>query len=132
MKGNWKIWHPKENLLEKYRIDTVDGIEEELTIRLSNEINNKKLLIKWEVANSYTYSNGQFNNELSESFDLTKWTFFKTKNSKYIEWVREQSWYLYEKWLFDHFVIVGSNAVLDIIIAVPNQTTYDPITIFEE
>ncbi|MDR3258590.1 MAG: hypothetical protein LBT51_03130 [Fusobacteriaceae bacterium] len=132
MKEKWTIWNPKENLSGKYYIDSVDDFDVNPIIKLSNGINNKKLIIKWNgIINSYMYSKSNINKKLSESFDLTKWTFFKTEYSEYIEWVKVQSWHLYEDGHFYHYAIVGSNAVVDIIIVTNNTTPSDPVILEE-
>jgi hypothetical protein len=126
MNKKWNIWKPKENLIEKYHIDFVIDNDNGLIIKLSNRINNKKLIIKWGgVVESHMYSKEGCNTELFNSLDSKKWTFFKIEDSKYVKWIKEQSWGIYDDRELKHFSIIGSNAVLDIII------DYEPI-IYEE
>jgi hypothetical protein len=117
MDMKWNIWKPKDNLIEKYHIDSVIDSGSGLIIKLSNGISNKKLMVKWGgVVESHMYSKEGFNRELYNSSESEKWTFFKMDDSKYIKWIKEQSCGIYEDHKLKHFIIVGSNAVLDLIV----------------
>jgi hypothetical protein len=110
-------WNPKENLIEKYYINSVKDDDNGLTIKLFNRNNNKNLIIKWYgIIDSYMYSKEGSNRELYNSLDSKKWTFFKMTDSKYVKWIKEQSCGIYDDREYIHFIIIGSNAVLDILV----------------
>ena len=54
-------------------------------------------------------------NKLYNNRDLTKWTFFEVINSRYINWLIEESDGILEKERLHHICIVGANCVVDVI-----------------
>jgi hypothetical protein len=116
MKEVWEMWIPKNKLVEKYYVDSLKNDVEGLTIVLTNDINEKKLILRWEgVVESYTCSEESSRNELYANDSLTKWTFFNIKNSKYIEWINRQSSGICSLKELQHFCIVAIDSIVDII-----------------
>lgn len=112
----WKKWIPKEGLQDKYYVDKIiDDIEKNLMIELSDR-NGNKMILNWNgVVISYTCSEETTRSILYDNNELTKWTFFEVEDSRYLQWVCEQSLGIYQINTMRHFCIIGIDLVVDIV-----------------
>jgi hypothetical protein len=123
MKEVWEKWIPIDNLLDKYYIDCVeDSRKNGFMIRLSSEDEKSNLTMCWDgVVESYRCSEESVlsdlysNTELNSNTELTTWTFFKIKNSEYLDWIHKKSMGIYDTVPLQHFGIIGANSVIDVI-----------------
>jgi hypothetical protein len=133
MKEIWEKWEPIENLAAKYYIDAVLDTIEDFKIILSQEDkrNNKIHIIFENSVDAYRSTDESFRLHLIETLDKRygsdfygDWTFFKVKNSLYIQWLSEQSYGISEDLNFIHFSFVAADSILDVV------TNYEPKVLF--
>lgn len=133
MQEQWIRWEPIGGLAGKYSVDTMNLGEQGLIIGLSSLSNNtKKIEIKFEYTiDAYRYTNDSFSFKIAG--DLTEkygrefygdWSFFKVTNSEYVKWISEKSHTYADEFTFEHFSIVGSDEIIDIL------SRYEPIVEF--
>lgn len=112
----WKRWNQESIISKKYYIDEVSD-KEELSVKLSDDFGNR-LLVTWDCfVESYMCSEEINRNKLYADTELNEWTFFEVKNSRYINWLCEESdniLILRNKNLY-HICIIGINSVMDVV-----------------
>jgi len=133
IKEEWAHWHPANKLDELYWVNLILSENNSLIIKLSsNEKDGKsiQLLFKKGVA-AYRYTNESFSLklcwDLSDKYSndfYNKWTFFKVRNSDYMNLFLEQSDTYINADNLIHFAILGGDEVVDII------ATEEPIFTF--
>jgi hypothetical protein len=125
MNEQWIWWKPLEELAKNYYIDAVlDTNNDGFIIQLS-EVKNEKKKIKIVFENSvaaYRNTSESFRLYLLEELEkkygsrfYTEWSFFTVVNSEYLKWLSIQSEGITQDVDFTHFVIFGSDSVLEII-----------------
>lgn len=118
-------WEPNTGLLGKYLLNGLSEDENGLELILSLEGNNTKLILKWEcIVESYMCSQESSRSILYDN-EIAKWSFYQVINSKYLNWLCEQSLGICEYRPLKHFCIICNNSVIDII------SELDPIALIE-
>lgn len=129
MQEQWVKWEPIKGLFQKYYIesilDSINGFEivlfeghdkkEKVHVVFENSIDAYKcseegfrLKTIWELGDKY-----------GKDF-YGDWTFFKVINSRYLQWLSEESVGMYDSLSFIHFSFLVADSVLDVV------TTYEP------
>lgn len=121
----WSKWHPIENLSEKYYIESIiDHMGDICKILLadSNQRTNKILVTFQGSGDGYrlTHQDLQVSikNMLKEQYGISfyeQWTFFRVTHSDYIQWLSKESGQWSDNFGFQHFVLFGSDVIVDII-----------------
>jgi len=120
----WQKWEPSiSGLSKKYTIKLVANLVGEFGIYLYDAKNKHKVHVNFYDSTNISrrtnikYRAGEFEKlalEYGENF-FKDWTFFKILKSEYVrELIEESCETLNEKYCI-HFVIVGSNCVVDVI-----------------
>lgn len=123
LKENWLRWEPISNLDGKYNLEFISNVNE-FTLLLS-QVKNKDKKVKLSFNKSVeayrvTYESFRQNliNQLTEKYGsefYSCWAFFKVYNSKYIEWLSEESSGYSDYINLKHFSIFTGEFIIDII-----------------
>ena len=109
----WNRWMFNVNLSKKYYIDEISD-KDKLTIHLSDD-NEHSIIVIWDcIVESYMCTE-EINRNRNYNVELTEWTFFEIHNSKYIQWLIEESDNILDRNGLHHICIVGSNSIIDVI-----------------
>lgn len=128
MKEKWNRWEPIKGLSKNYYCESlIDTPDDGFQIRLFDN-NNKKLQISFpDSVEAYRSTDENFIYETLEYLEThygkefyENWTFFKVKNSEYLEWIKKQSGGIFEIYQLEHYCIWTVNCRIDII------NNYDP------
>lgn len=120
----WCKWLPNaENLAKKYTVASVDDVIGEFNIYLYDEIHNKRICVNfYESVDIFRRTNIFFRsaelNKLAAEHGkefYEQWTFFKISNSSYVGELVKESYGMLNAMHCIHFVIVGSNCIVDVI-----------------
>ncbi|WP_312667336.1 hypothetical protein [Tissierella praeacuta] len=123
---NYKLekWYPAKytNLCSMYDVRTIKDLVEGLFIELVPdsivEVENEKyktIYIHWPGSYvSYMDSDNGVRNSANLDENNNRWTFFKIKESAYIDFIRNDSCGV-EGDNLEHFCIIGTNSVVDIL-----------------
>lgn len=134
MNETWKKWEPVKGLAKKYYIDAIQddigGFKVKLTDR-DNE-DNKLTIIFLESVWSYRSVEEGLRaltmEKLAQKYGAnfyTEWTFFKIENSRYLNWIYEESYDVARDSGLMHFCLVGMDDILDIIASCDPQVFTD-------
>ncbi len=133
MKEEWTRWLPIEKMGGKYYVDEIKDNMIEFKVIFCNSVEeDKKVSIifdKWVLAYRSTYESIRQKtiNSLYEKYGIdffSECTFFKVRNSEYIEWVSEQSYGVFDSEELIHFSFVAADSIVDIV------ASYEPIIEF--
>lgn len=125
----WHKWLPNaENLSKKYSVAAVDDIIGEFNIYLYDEKSSKKICVNfYDSTDISRRTNIFFRSAELELISLRNgenffkdWSFFKISDSKFIQDLVKESYGMLNAAYSIHFVIVGSNCVVDVV------TNYEP------
>lgn len=117
-------WYPFSDLCSMYEIrsirDLVDGFFVELVPDSISESENKKydtIILNWPGSIvSYMDTDARYRDLINLDENNNRWTFFKVKNSKYIELIKMESENLIDEDV-EHYCILGTNTVLDVLVS---------------
>jgi hypothetical protein len=137
MQENWTQWKPIEDLINNYYIESIsDSIDDGVKILLFDAQNKKrKVLISFPNSvdsyritdESFTYLTIDFLAERYGAKFFHDCAFFKIQDSKYLQWISQQSYGISEKLNFTHFCIIAIDSIIDVI------ANYEPtVTIIGE
>ena len=125
----WHKWEPLVNgLSKKYIIKSVDNVIGEYNIYLYDNEKNKTIRVNFYESTAISrrtnikYRSAELNKLAAEHGKefYEEWTFFKISNSAYVRELVEESYGMLNPAYCIHFVIVGSNCIVDVI------TDHDP------
>jgi hypothetical protein len=118
---DFMVWHPMPNLDGIYDIEYIENING-LDIWLipdspnGNLSTNHKVLIHFDSYQSYTCIDESYCDGFWIDSPEKAWTFYKSKNSHYIEMLRSNSVILNEcRKNIIHYVIAGTNSIFHVI-----------------
>ena len=129
MQEQWIHWEPISNLSAKYNIDSISDGMDDFKVELTEYKNEKsKAIVTFENSvDAYRMTDETFRLNCINTLDKQhgsnfygKWTFFKVINSKYIQWLSEESCTISDSIPFIHFSFIAANCILDVV------TTYEP------
>lgn len=135
MQENWVQWNPLKGIVGKYDVDRVSMDERGLIIQLYSENNiTKKVEVHFSYTlDAYRYTNDSFAfnicGDLSQKYGVDfygTWSFFKVTNSRYLQWLSEQSCAYSNEFTFTHFSFIGTDSIVDIL------ARYEPAVTFIE
>jgi len=94
----WDRWYPIEKITKRANLDSISYCDNELILNFSfiysiGEITIifKDSVLSYRSADERNFTDTySFLNETKEKDFYTKWSFFKLKNSNYIEWFNKQ------------------------------------------
>lgn len=121
-----EIWNkliPSESFFSSFYIDSIVSDSEGLFITLKNDSIGEsiKVIFDGSMFSNRTTQKNSFSKTI-ESLDETfckSWSFFKVENSDYLEWLKEQSYGIYENeredYKMKHYVLIGSNLVFEVL-----------------
>ena len=110
----WVKWNENHGISNKYYIDEIVD-SDNLIIQLSDDRGSQIKLIWDGVVESYMCTE-EINRTKNYSInELTSWTFFEVLNSRYLNWLYDESNCIIEKKKLHHFCLIGINSVVDII-----------------
>ena len=122
MKEIWEVWHPQGQTLNRSYILSVTNDHERFIVMLSNEKTKKDDVVKidfYKGVNSYTILQGPMVKSLKNSLIkqygepfLNESSFFKIRNSRYIEWASIQSFTMVSLPHTQHFCIFTPNKIV--------------------
>lgn len=136
MQEHWTRWEPISNLSKKYYIESIsDSMEGFKVLLFEAENPEKKVLVSFSDSveafrstnESYTFLTIDSLAEKYGSKFFSEWTFFKIENSKYLQWISEQSYGISESYNLIHFCLVATDSIVDII-----DTGEPKVTLLEE
>ena len=123
MPEQWIQWKPIAKLASKYQTEAILDKIGKFTIILSdiNDNNKKTHIIFEESVDIYRVTQNQFRqhtlHELTEKYEShfwKDWTFFKVKNSSYIQWLSKET--IFTEYIpFIHFSFITSNFLIEVI-----------------
>ena len=120
----WHRWIPDRSLSKKYYIDEILYKNDDLIVRLSDDC-GRHVVVLWDcLVESYTYTE-EVNRTKSYNQETSQWTFFEICNSKYIQWLTEESVNILSTRDLHHICIVGDNSVIDVIASEYPKIVYD-------
>ena len=123
MEEKWIRWEPIPNLAEKYYVESIIDNTDGLKILLSNNNNSEeRVLVSFpDTLRSYRTTCESFLvrtiEDLEENYGSKfygEWTFFKVRNSKYLDWLKNESEGISEDYLMKHFCLLTIDAMIDI------------------
>jgi len=123
MEEEWVHWNPIEDLEVNFSLesilDTIDGFEVLLT-PLHGEKRRLKIRFEASVASfktTYRPFRNQLILELREKYgeSFCSMSLFKVNNSKYIQWLSEDSYTISDYWMLLHYAIFTDNWIIDIV-----------------
>ncbi|TGK14280.1 hypothetical protein [Leptospira kmetyi] len=121
MKEVWKQWPLHKNLFKKYSIDEVADTLSGVRIRLG-DVNQKIDVIFSNSVSAYrSVEDGFRQNLINDLIDqygsdfITKCTFFQVENSKFLNWLIEESYGFIDAPEIKHFSFLASNSILDVV-----------------
>ena len=124
MAEQWKKWEPIQGLSEKYYVESIVNIIGVFKVFLCDaQDQNKKIVVIFENSID-VYRSTQENLRLSVLHTLKEqygehfyetWTFFKITDSTYVQWLSDQSYKISDAMEFQHFVLIGTNTIVDLI-----------------
>lgn len=122
MSEQWVKWEPIKNLSPKYFEESFSDNKNGLKFILVDANNKKKRTAIECISDSYLKRNQEFRqatinflNKYYGSKFHSEWTFFKIINSKYIEWLFEESFGTSKNFPLIHFLLLTENSIIDII-----------------
>ncbi|QQE74225.1 hypothetical protein KDJ56_20675 [Brevibacillus composti] len=126
MQENWERWEPVFGLSSKYYVESLSDSIEGFRILLSDANDEKKKVevIFEDSVHAYRSTDESFRQSAINMIDelygtefYAEWTFFKVTNSKYIQWLSEQSYGITESESLIHFSILAGDSIVDVIAA---------------
>lgn len=118
---SYKKWNPSVDfMLDKvYDVDNIyfdDGL---IVILIPNDIDCSKrsinnLKLHWPSFDSFNVNQESHRQSLWISDNEDPWSFYKTSNSDYIEFIKKDS-ILFPKDGIFHFLILGTNLIIDVL-----------------
>lgn len=133
----WHRWEPiKSGLSGNYYIDYIENGGHGFKVLLAQEKTEHKVEIlfqHWVYAHRSTEEGMRtvLFHKLSEKYGddfYIKWSFFKVENSSYIKWISDECYGVIDRLEMNHFVIMGMDEILDIIVGYEPQVTILPAT----
>ena len=133
----WHRWEPvKSGLTGNYYIDYVENGDDGFKILLAQEKTEQKVevLFKHWVYAYRSIEEGMRTvlwHKLSEKYGkdfYVNWSFFKLENSSYIKWISDECYGRIDSLEMNHFVIMGMEEVIDIIVGYEPQVSILPTT----
>jgi hypothetical protein len=123
MKEEWVKWEPIKGLSEKYYTKSIlDGFEGFKIVLCDENNDRKKAIITFDAVSSYKWTDETFRLNTVAFLDkkyekgfYIKWTFFKVISSSYIHLLSKESGGIADFYSLNYFVILESNAIIDII-----------------
>ncbi len=124
MREQWIKWEPINNLADKYYIESVSESLEGFSLVLFQPKNEQeKVVIKFansvdsfrRTTETFTYLTIDTLDDAYGSDFYGRWTFFKIKNSEYLQWLSRQSYKISEERNFTHFCFLAVDSVVDVI-----------------
>ncbi len=121
----WEKWIPNNNLAKKYCISNIEHNNKlGFKVRLLESQSSQKM-IEIVFADSvwfYRYTDESFRQDtvayLRANYGskfYANWTFFKIKKSKYLKWISNESYGMYDDMDWQHFCILTDHEILDIV-----------------
>ncbi len=133
MLEHWEKWIPSPDITSMYEIESINYDEHGFKITLF-DIENKKNKIDLIYENwvfAFRKNDGIYKENIIDTIkkqNPTKfcdnWTFFKVTNSKYLQWIFEQSLETCDLSYFSHFSFITPTSILDI------PDTHEPKIVF--
>ena len=126
----WTKWEPIPDLKEKYYVEYIQDDPEIFKVRLyESYASQKRLDIVFEnLVKSYRRTDETLRYRvvcyLEKRYDTNfyaKGTFFKITNSKYLEWLSQESCSISDHIPLIHFVLLAADSLVDIVAG------YEPI-----
>ena len=122
----WIKWEPIKNLSSKYYEESFSDDENGLKFILVDAINKRRRITVEIRSDSYLKRNQEFRQATINFLDKhygskfhSEWTFFKIINSKYIKWLSEESYGVFDlnddEYPLNHFVFLTENSIIDIV-----------------
>ena len=118
---SYKKWNPSVDfMLDKvYDVDNIyfdDGL---IVILIPNDIDRSKrsknnLKLHWPSFDSFNVNQESHRQSLWISDKEDPWSFYRTSNSDYIEFIKKDS-ILFSKDGIFHFLILGTNLIIDVL-----------------
>jgi hypothetical protein len=130
MNEQWKRWEPLPELMVNYSLEHVHNGMRGLEILLAdpNSVDKKVRVLFAYTMISYTIGNLSDEpidiNNTNEAPFCNSWAFFEVAHSKYISHLMEQSATIVEIYDPRHFVILATNARIDIVASYEPDVTY--------
>jgi hypothetical protein len=127
MTEQWEKWHITDDLSAKYYIESIDDTLWDLKFLLIDQDDcNKKILLRiGQPVDCYRVSDVNLQKVLLQNIAVQlgsnvpeTWSFLKVHNSSYVQWFLEDSSAWGEMFNFQHFVFLGSNVLVDVLIDV--------------
>jgi hypothetical protein len=124
MEEKWIRWEPIPKLSKKYYVESIIDNINGFKILLSEENNTEeKVLVSFpDTIRAYRSTSDSFLIQTISYLDKTygsnfygNWTFFKIKDSKYLEWLNEESEGISKDYMMKHFCILAMNSMIDIV-----------------
>lgn len=126
MPEQWAKWEPISGLSAKYYIDSISQDRGGFKIILSSDTNiqEKVHVIFADSVWSHRSTDESFRQNTLYTIDkaygqdlYVHWTFFKIKNSTYLQWLSEESFGITDNLSLIHFCLYGMDDVIDIAAA---------------
>ena len=122
-------WEPIKGLSKKYSLSLmvdftslIMGSTHEFRLALFNSANPKKktTVIFESSVRAYRVTHVSKWNKSNRStrgdhIDSLNWTFFKVKNSPYLQWIAENTGGVYPQEGYTHFSFITTNAIIDVL-----------------
>jgi hypothetical protein len=123
MSEEWIRWEPVPGLVDKYYVKSISDTFTELRVVLCSFNDDKQqVTLSWENSvyayrTTYESFRQKIVYELDKKYgsDFYNWTFFKVKNSSYLQWLSEESYTISDSISFTHYALVATESILDIV-----------------
>jgi hypothetical protein len=125
----WTQWKPIDGLSYGYYIDAINDTFDGFSIWLAEEQERSKGVLVSFQNSVYAYRStsegfrqrtiSMLNDNYEDNF-YAQWSFFKVENSKYLQWLSQESFTLTDFLSVNHFVFIAQDSILDI------AATYEP------
>lgn len=120
----WIRWEPDASLKLAYDIISVQDNMDTLKIVIGGRKTDQELEVIFDSTWAYRTTDEtlrlNLSTQLSQKYGTefyANWSFFKIENSNYMKWLLEQSGGYAEEFNLKHFVIMGSDFIVDIAAA---------------
>ena len=121
----WAKWEPLKRVAKKYCLDLLVDNDDSFFLDLFNEANlQEKLRVDFTKSGPHFQQRiaaplraktlAMLKSHYGKAF-IDEWSFFKIINSKQKEWMSAQAGVVYNFDKFQHFVLITTNYVVDIV-----------------
>lgn len=119
----WEKWIPIRGLPSTLYNDSLIDNSDGITLEFSDENEQNKIIVKFDgcvlsYRNTDEGSLGKIFKFLDKQYGTdfyANWTFFKVKNSEYINWFHEVSLGMYKSEPIEHYVFLTPDDVIEIL-----------------